>query len=565
MGGHFMKVGKARTRLGIVGAVAVTAALAIPFTSFNSSASGAVKPHATPDATGSAVAKTFSASGHAVHAKVYTKPLKPTPAELQEIRRQNREDQADAPDLRGAQHQTPPTGPGTKAPGANPNVAPGDFMTLRSTLLPAGGLRSGVDEPSTANSGKYIFQTGNWYDAYSANNGTTWSYLDPFTIFGSGFCCDQVTLSDPAYNHTYWLLQYGNHLAIANSKNNDLANWCFYNITPANVGLPNGGFDYNRIAISTNNLYIATNTYDSSGTWATMIRLSLYQMNTCGSVGVGYYRTTSDFSWAPVQGAGDTMFWGSNSTTASGGSGNGFRIYRWPDTTNTINWDDRGIASYVYMATNTGNCASANGAVLNWCQRTDSRMSGTGVLESPSVANVGADNTTSVLSWAFNARQDGNHPFPYIRRVYFRTSDRAYLGSSEFFGTWAAHLYPDLAVDSRGHVGMACSYGGGTGTATYKPSGCYVLDDDVSPGQPWNYSFLPAGGGNACLNSDNLRRWGDYNSIRPWQPSGDLFIVTTFSLVSDAGSCGSTVNANVYNIVFGRRRDSGGYNRFKTT
>jgi len=491
-----------------------------------------------------------------VHAKVYSSPPKPTQAVLGQIRRSMDESET-APDLRGKQSSTPPTGPPAKAPDAN--AAPSDFITYRQTLLPAGGLRSGVDEPSTANSGKYIFQTGNWYAARSSNNGANWTYLDPFSIFGSGYCCDDVTIADHSYNHTYWLLQYGNHLTIANSRSTDHANWCSYTFTPSSVGL-NGSFDYNRIAISTRWLYITTNTYASTGTYATVIRVDLATMNNCVSTSYGYYRTTSDFAWQPVQGAGDTMYLGSNATTASGGSGNGFRVYRWSDTSNTIFWDDRPIASYVYMGTNTGNCASANGQVLNWCQRTDSRMSGTGVIGAPSAAQ--GNGTDAVLSWAFNARQDGSHPFPYIRRVYFRVADRGYLGASEFYGTWGALLYPDLSVDDRGHVGMACSYGGGTGSTTLKPSGCYVLDDDVSPAQPWAYAYLPAGNGNACLNSDNLRRWGDYNSIRPWQPTGRLFLVTTFSLASNAGGCGSSANVNVYNVVFGRRRDGGGYSRF---
>src|SRR5438874_2227380 len=72
------------------------------------------------------------------------------------------------------------------------------FTIFRDSTIPASGIAGGYGyasytmEPSTAGNGKYIFQTGNWYASRSYDNGSTWSYLNPFSMFGSGYCCDQV-------------------------------------------------------------------------------------------------------------------------------------------------------------------------------------------------------------------------------------------------------------------------------------------------------------------------------------------------------------------------------------
>ena len=91
-----------------------------------------------------------------------------------------------------------------------------------------------------------------------------------------------------------------------------------------------------------------------------------------------------------------------------------------------------------------------------------------------------------------------------------------------------------------------------------------MVDDDISPNQPWAYSFLLNGAGNPCLNSDGNRRWGDYLTVRPHEPGRYAWIASTFRLTADAGSCGATAPVNVRNVVFGRERDRLAYSRWST-
>ena len=63
--------------------------------------------------------------------------------------------------------------------------------------------------PSVANRGKYLLETGNWFAAKSSDNGSTWAYLDPYTLTGApNFCCDQQVLYEPSRNRMFWELMY---------------------------------------------------------------------------------------------------------------------------------------------------------------------------------------------------------------------------------------------------------------------------------------------------------------------------------------------------------------------
>jgi len=320
--------------------------------------------------------------------------------------------------------------------------------------------------------------------------------------------------------------------------------------------------------VSTNNVYFFTNVYSSGGSFVNSVvgRLPIDAMSKCATASIGYISRSTEFANSPVQNAGDTMYWGTNWPTDLT-LGSNFRILRWPDNSNSFQWFDRAITAYTFMFNGNGHCNSADGVVLNWCQRTDSRMTGTGYLAAAGAkgaSTVGATANDAVLGWAFNAQQDANHPFPFIRRVYFKASDMSYLGASEFWNGSLAHIYPALAPDARGHVGMAFAWGGGTGTSHSFPGSGVMLDDDVSPNQPWAYSFYQSGAGNACLNSDGTRRWGDYLDIHPFYPSEYGFVASGFALTSNAGSCGATAPVDVANVAFGRYRDRTAYTRWST-
>jgi hypothetical protein len=449
----------------------------------------------------------------------------------------------------------PLTKPGPEMPPPSPTAAaPSGFTVYRDNVIPASAIDGGYSfssytmEPSTGVNGKNIFQTGNWYASRSLNGGATWSYLNPFSIFGGNFCCDQVTLYDAEWDRQFWLLQYNGTLKLANSTGNSLfSSWCYYNIDATWFGdAASTEIDYNDMAVSKNYIYIASNLFPSGGSgYAGILRLPISPLTQCAGFGYSRYRDTSRFTFKPVQGAVDTMYWGSN---WGGANGSSFRLYSWAES-GAFNVFDIGIDAFNFMYRNNGQfCGSADKVVTNWCAFNDSRVKGGYVAK-------------GVIGFSFDVTQGSGYPFPYVRRVYFRESDKAYLGASALWASWGAIQYGTMSPNANGNIGMAWAWGGGTGTTHYYPGTGYTIDDDFAPSQPWSYIFQIWGQGNTCTYG-GIPRWGDYNTTRPDYPAGYAWIGGGWAI--KGGNCGAAgAFSEPHNVVFGRNRESAAVARWQ--
>jgi hypothetical protein len=449
-----------------------------------------------------------------------------------------------------------PVGPATELRPLAKAAAPTDFFISDRLAKPSGALFSAVGEPSGDNAGNLRFQTGNWYAATSFDGGATFKFVNPFTIFGTNFCCDQVAIYDPGRNAWFWLLQYNDgHLVLANSRN--LVNWCFYTWRPASFGLT-GELDYNDLALTTNDIYIVSNFFPSGGGSGSIVaRLPIDPQLTCSGFSYRWFaRTDLGFTWKPVSGATDVLYWGTN---WFGTLGSSFRIFKWAENSTTIFWFDRTLGTtFAFFTRNSGqNCGSRDGVVKNWCQFADSRVLGGARYSDP--------NGTAQLVFSFNAKQGGpfSIAFPYTERVHFRESDFSYLFSDRIFNNTIAFQFTSLATDARGHIGMTTLFGGGTGSSHTFPSGGVDLNDDVTPNQPWTFGVNAFGNGNAC-NDSGIFRSGDFLTTRAYRPTNTLFLGYNFVLTQDAGGCGFGAQVNPHEALFGRVRDlPGGVNRWK--
>ena len=172
---------------------------------------------------------------------------------------------------------------------------------------------------------------------------------------------------------------------------------------------------------------------------------------------------------------------------------------------------------------------------------------------------LGAYRANGVIGFSMNAKQGGFAPFPYTVREYFRESDLAYLGHSNLYCTTCAIQFLALAPNSRGHVGGSYSWGGGTGTTHYYPGSATLVEDDVSPNQPWTNDFWQSGAGNTCTYG-GLYRWGDYLTVRPNDAADTTWVGTGFREIRSCGTTGSYTQPTL--IFFGRTRDTGDFNRW---
>ncbi len=508
----------------------------------------------TPATAVHAGMKSGQVTGHRVTGQTYAKAPAPTAAQLKAVMSASKEETAPAPNR--VTTNAGPTGPAVAAPNS-PRAADSDYKRFLFRALPVSSIVGGsgyssfTNEPSVAKAGKDIFMTGNWYAGYSHNHTGSWTFLNPFTIFGSGFCCDQVTIYDKTHDRVYWLLQYGNHLTVANSSSNNLASWCSYNFYSTTIGQASTtALDFNDVMVGTRNLYFTTNIFPTSGGYGSeIVRLPLEQMSTCSSVGFNYYSQLDSFTWRLVQGSDDRAYWGSDwDPTGARPNGSSFRVFWWDENSGTIHWNNYNISPFAFYTRNTGQyCGSQDGVVKNWCQYADSRV-------------LGAYRANGLIGFSMNAKQGGGFPFPYTVRYYFRESNLAYLSRTNLWASWGALQFLSMAPNSRGHVGGTYSWGGGTSTTHYYPGTATLTEDDVTPNQPWTNDFALYGGGNTCTYG-GLYRWGDYLTTRPNDTADTTWIGTGFRIYG--GNCGA---AGAYTqpvlLIWGRSRDTGDYNRW---
>ncbi|HEV3066794.1 MAG TPA: hypothetical protein VGY50_03050, partial [Streptosporangiaceae bacterium] len=144
-----------------------------------------------PAGVQSAAARTgHIAAGTVVHAATSSKPFVPTAAQKAARARDMK--------LLGSLKK-PPIGPHTSAASVAPlkgpqtspvkNKASTPFTVLKDSTIPTACsgscAQSTVNEPDTANAGRYILQTSNWDIAYTTNGGSspsTWSYQNPYSL-----------------------------------------------------------------------------------------------------------------------------------------------------------------------------------------------------------------------------------------------------------------------------------------------------------------------------------------------------------------------------------------------
>ncbi len=388
------------------------------------------------------------AAGTVIHAATSNKPFVPTAAERA----------ARARDMKLLDSlKKPPLGPHTsaanvatlKGPQTSPvhSNGPTTFTVFKDAAVPAACsgscAQSAVNEPDTANSGKYIVQTSNWDIAYTSNGGAstpTWSYQNPYSL-QAGFCCDQTVTYVPSRDRfVYEGLDLGSGstegITVATTRSTAPTSWCVYHFSAANFGGTAGDLlDYPKIAYSNNNIYLTWNHYNSSGSWVDtgLARLPIDPMAACAGVSYNYLTRTDNFTFGLTYGTSslDTFYWVSNWYTTSSGSGTEERIYYWPENGTSYFFVDRPVTSYNFSG---GSCASQDGKVTNWCTRLDPRWETAWISRAEYNAEANsAFGGDTILGVAITAGPGGGDPFPYVIYEYFKLNRQAFIQTSDTF------------------------------------------------------------------------------------------------------------------------------------
>ncbi|MEP7011021.1 MAG: BACON domain-containing carbohydrate-binding protein [Acidobacteriota bacterium] len=435
---------------------------------------------------------------------------------------------------------------------------PGTFVVLRNTTItPNNGLISNVNEPNVGSQGDGIFTSFNWYAAVSTNNGSSVSYVSPFSTFPSspsafsaGFCCDQRVAQDSSRNLVFWYMQYlktgstststnGVRLALAHGQAGLGANaWTYYDFTPSLLGLPAGTWlDSPHLQTSANYLYFTTNVFNAAGDsyyGALIVRLSLAQLDSGAPLTLNVFTVVGSYgSIMPVNGAGaegtrpgrTTMYLGAVYSTTS------IRVLTWPESSTSPTVD--AVSGLATTFNSFFTCSGPDG--LDPCTRGNVRMQ-TGWIT----------NTELGLMW--NSSQDDeeiSRPYPFIRTVLLNPTTLAVLAQPDIFSSISASLYPAMSVNERGHLGGTVDFLGGERFPTIVA----LIRDDLSP-DPATSGWEAYG--IAASNFGTPGRYGDYNGAMPHEKYPKTWLAVGHRQV------GGSANANsvTHNYWFGRERDN---------
>jgi hypothetical protein len=534
-----------RSRKGAVLLVAVGSLLGSTLFLVQNQASSAPVAAGIPGAT-----HTGRASPHVVNAAVRNSPVVPTRAQAQARNKAMAEYYAlKAPT--SPKHTTRADvnvsnpGPQTKVTGPPPQTyTPTAFTVLKKITIPSECVtdcgQSTVNEPSIASAGKVTMEASNWDIAYSQNNGSTWKYQDPYTLFGSGYCCDSEIRYDANRDRFFWSGTYAlgngntsNRIVIASASSTSPTNWCSYTFYPNAFGGALGDtMDYPKITLGNNDLYVTWNEYNSAGIWyqTGLARIDLNAMAACQSVGYIYLNRTDVFTFdmAGNSGPKDTFYWTANWYISGGTSGSQMTIYTWAENSGTYFANQRSINAYNFSI-----------APCPWCGRLDPRSVSVAISHGGEFRNFGDDFLEAAIDAgpSFDA-------YNYVVYEYFQLHSLTYEGNDQTYSTTFDFGYPSCASNAEGYIGCAMVDGAAAGDA---PGGFILLQDNTSPTQPWNYSYAVPG------NKSN-QSWGDYVVVNPVQPAPGPFETVLWKLSATA--------VIPYYVVWGRGHDVAGYGRW---
>jgi hypothetical protein len=395
-------------------------------------------------------------------------------------------------------------------PATAPEALPGDFHFFKKHVLTdaeSSTSTANVLEPTAAQASNKILYTGNWFAAKSTDNGTTFTYVNPYTIFtpptGMVFCCDQEVIYDRTRGMWIWSLLYitpnvqggCNRIAIST----DLVNWWYYDLNYSTTELP----DFPHLRLGDNYLYLTTNQFNPNFRVSRIIRLPLTDMRFAKGFGYLFWDTADVFTFTVAKNFGlqDTVYWASN--TIVDGPANAVRVYYWEETSGTLFWNTITVVAWNWTPFI---CTAPDGT--NPCGRMDDRILGA------AITGWGAPGVSDKVLWlSWNAAPITGHPTVYTYVVKINPNNWTVLGYADVWNSTLTWGYTAISPNDRGHLGLVTNALGG---AVYTQ--LYVsLYDDLTPSPPpgWQVFLVQAGNIGPADNS-----WGDYNCVDRNYPKG---------------------------------------------
>jgi hypothetical protein len=455
-----------------------------------------------------------------------------------------------------------------RAPQLNAVNAPITFVRVGTKFVQNNPGGFGPWDPSGASvdvasdtglASRLVFLTGNTYALLSTDGGSTFTKLDPTTIFPNfdsnnnlidgGLCCDQVIQYIPSINRVVWLMQFWrkplgggvlgpNRIRIASASPSQIigsggTSWTYWDLTSATFGLGNNWMDYPDMAFTNNFLHISI---DEVGTGSFVIRGALSEIATSSTLHLRYTHPTdggSSYGSHLTQDSPDSAYWFGQLTTSS------LRVFEWLDSSTSYSWRTVNVNSWLntsYATTTPGGTDWLNFGFGRWAIR--------GATLRSDINQGQIAQRTIKIAWS--AARGGGFPQPYVRLVDIVKSTVLGITSwgsaneSQIWNASVAFQFPYMTTNSNGEVGISLAFGGPNNHAS--PVAGFVGDSTL---------FF------TNLSSMSLGRWGDYSAIRKHWANPKLFSVSEYFLNGPNADRPTGQVIHQYRM-FGRSADVGG-------
>lgn len=393
------------------------------------------------------------------------------------------------------------------------NEEPNDeniVITTNKTISLPSVIKSSVLEPSLGNDGETVFYTANWFAARSNDGGTTWKYLNPFEDFRT-FCCDQLVIFEPNRGIFIWFRQgvaddlKGENM-VKLSISNDANTWWTYNIKPTDFDATWTAqwLDYAHLSLGNQYLYVTSNLFDANNQFlrSVIVKISLNDLAAAVAPSFSYYYDSSGdvFTFTPVTGAKDTMYWASHVTNSK------MRIYSWPENQSWTQITKKDIEIPAWSRASGAGMKCTSPDNNNMCGRADSRITA-GWMSGDTIGFFwNADKGgRSIHGETFN--------WPYINSAEFNIKNMTYEGRPYIWSPDFAFLYGSAYPNDQGDIGIEVMYGGGN---KYLSVAAGIADGTSANPPPWDLVTAMVGT-NAPIEGET----GDYLTTRAYNGSND--------------------------------------------
>ena len=476
----------------------------------------------------------------------------------------------------------PKTGPGRANSVPAPKIPRGPFrgfltpgnahapLDFRSGGGGAGGddpvvfgvyTNSGVASPisttaadvSGAESGNIVLATGNWYILYSFDAGSTFTTLDPTTVFDNtadgGFCCDQIVQYVPSIDRFIWLMQFNtgsngkNRLRIAAASpesvhSSKCTSWTYWDLTSDALGVvtttsdvTNGihWLDYPNMSVGTNFLYVSVDNVGNGGASPAtggriVVRISLSDISAGGTINFGFTNWANAglaYSSHVTQNTGDEAYWAGNRNNST------MQVFSWKENSGTYFWRDVGVNNWP-----NGTLSSTGASGADWLTKASSF---------PNAGVIGATRRNNEVWFAWMASSgsgaSGGFNFPNANIQVVKIDPTNNYSRIDQFAIWNndyAFAYPALATNDRAEVGIALGWGGKTFDAN---SAVGILGDFIV--------WYPE------TSTFSTVRWGDFVTAHQASPQTGLFAGFAYAILKDTTTTAG-YRFDPYYLLFGR-------------